>query len=96
MGISREAHRSIVFGTAQFGGLDLGHLAAYQGQPFAILNGPSSLQQHDWEDDALNAGLYTIGMWMYGKCTGARLRKVFTGSHDRKLDYWNMGTSALV
>jgi hypothetical protein len=32
MGISRKAHRSIVFGTAQFGGLSLEHLAAYQGQ----------------------------------------------------------------
>jgi hypothetical protein len=31
MGISRKAHRSIVFGTAQFGGLGLKHLAAYQG-----------------------------------------------------------------
>jgi hypothetical protein len=35
-------------------------------------------------------------MRLYMKCTGTRLRKVFTGSHDRKLDYWNMGTSALV
>jgi hypothetical protein len=31
MGISRKAHRSVVFGTAQFGGLGLEHLAAYQG-----------------------------------------------------------------
>jgi hypothetical protein len=31
MGICREAHRSVVFGTAQFGGLGLEHLAAYQG-----------------------------------------------------------------
>jgi hypothetical protein len=31
MGISRNAHRSVVFGTAQFGGLGLKHLAAYQG-----------------------------------------------------------------
>jgi hypothetical protein len=32
MGISRKAHRSVVFGTAQFGGLGMEHLAAYQGQ----------------------------------------------------------------
>jgi hypothetical protein len=31
MGISRKAHRSVVFGTSQFGGLRLEHLAAYQG-----------------------------------------------------------------
>jgi hypothetical protein len=31
MGISRKAHRSVVFGTAQFGGLGLDHLAANQG-----------------------------------------------------------------
>jgi hypothetical protein len=31
MGIGRKAHRSAVFGTAQFGGLGLEHLAAYQG-----------------------------------------------------------------
>jgi hypothetical protein len=31
MGISRKAHRSVAFGTAQFGGLGLEHLAAYQG-----------------------------------------------------------------
>jgi hypothetical protein len=31
MGISRKAHRSVVFGTSQFGGLVLEHLAAYQG-----------------------------------------------------------------
>jgi hypothetical protein len=31
MGIIRKAHRSVVFGTAQFGGLGLEHLAAYQG-----------------------------------------------------------------
>jgi hypothetical protein len=40
--------------------------------------------------------LYTIGMRMYRKCIGARLRKVLTGSHDGKLDNWNMGTSTLV
>jgi hypothetical protein len=31
MGISRKAHRSFVFGTAQFSGLGLEHLVAYQG-----------------------------------------------------------------
>jgi hypothetical protein len=31
MGISRKAHRSVVFGTDQFVGLGLEHLAAYQG-----------------------------------------------------------------
>jgi hypothetical protein len=31
MGISRKAHRSVVFGTAQYGGLGLEHLAAYKG-----------------------------------------------------------------
>jgi hypothetical protein len=31
MGTSRKAHRTVVFGTAQFGGLGLDHLAAYQG-----------------------------------------------------------------
>jgi hypothetical protein len=31
MGISRTAHRSVVFGMAQFGGLGLEHLAVYQG-----------------------------------------------------------------
>jgi hypothetical protein len=31
MGISRKARRSVVFCTAQFGGLGLEHLAAYQG-----------------------------------------------------------------
>jgi hypothetical protein len=31
MGTSRKAHRSVVFGTVQFGGLGLDHLAAYQG-----------------------------------------------------------------
>jgi hypothetical protein len=31
MGISRKAHRSVVFGTATFGGLGLEHLAASQG-----------------------------------------------------------------
>jgi hypothetical protein len=31
MGISRKAHRSVVFGTAQFDGLGLEHLTAYQG-----------------------------------------------------------------
>jgi hypothetical protein len=31
MGIHRKAHRSVVFGTAQFGGLGLEHLSAYQG-----------------------------------------------------------------
>jgi hypothetical protein len=30
MGISRKAHRSVVFGTAQFGELGLEHLAAYK------------------------------------------------------------------
>jgi hypothetical protein len=32
MGISRKAHWSVVFGTAQFGGLGMEHIAAYQGQ----------------------------------------------------------------
>jgi hypothetical protein len=31
MGINRKAHRIVVFGTAQFGGLGLKHLAAFQG-----------------------------------------------------------------
>jgi hypothetical protein len=31
MGISRKVHRSVVFSTAQFCGLSLEHLAAYQG-----------------------------------------------------------------
>jgi hypothetical protein len=31
MGIRRKAHRSVVFSTAQFGGLGLEHLASYQG-----------------------------------------------------------------
>jgi hypothetical protein len=31
MGISRKAHRSVVFGMAQFGGLGPEHLAVYQG-----------------------------------------------------------------
>jgi hypothetical protein len=31
MGISRKAHRSVVFATAQYGGLGQEHLAAYQG-----------------------------------------------------------------
>jgi hypothetical protein len=31
IGICRKAHQSVVFGTAQFGGLGLEHLAAYQG-----------------------------------------------------------------
>jgi hypothetical protein len=31
MGINSKAHRSVVFGTAQYGGLGLEHLAAYQG-----------------------------------------------------------------
>jgi hypothetical protein len=31
MGIIRKAHRSVVFVTAQFGGLGLEHLAVYQG-----------------------------------------------------------------
>jgi hypothetical protein len=31
MGISRKAHRSVVFGTAQYGGLGLEHIAYYQG-----------------------------------------------------------------
>jgi hypothetical protein len=48
------------------------------------------------QTDALNVGLYTTGMRMYRKCTGTRLRKVFTCYHDRKLDHWNMGTFALL
>jgi hypothetical protein len=32
MGIGRKAHPSVVFDTAQFGGLGLEHLAAYQGK----------------------------------------------------------------
>jgi hypothetical protein len=31
MGIRRKSHRSVFFGTAQFGGLGLEHLAEYQG-----------------------------------------------------------------
>jgi hypothetical protein len=31
MGIIRKSHRSVVFDTAQFGGLGMEHLAAYQG-----------------------------------------------------------------
>jgi hypothetical protein len=31
MGVSSKAHMSVVFGTAQYGGLGLEHLAAYQG-----------------------------------------------------------------
>jgi hypothetical protein len=31
MGISRKSQWSVVFGTAQFGGIGLEHLAAYQG-----------------------------------------------------------------
>jgi hypothetical protein len=46
--------------------------------------------------NALKAGLYTIIMWMFGKCTGERLRSVLTGFHDGKLDYRNLGTFALV
>jgi hypothetical protein len=33
---------------------------------------------------------------MLGKCSRGRLRKVFTGPDDVKLDYRNMGTPALV
>jgi hypothetical protein len=54
------------------------------------------MQHHHWKADALNSGLYTIGVRLYMKCLGTRLRKVFPGSHDGKLDHWNMGTSALV
>jgi hypothetical protein len=61
-----------------------------------IFNGSSPLQQHHRPANAINAGLYTIRMWMFGKCNGARLRKVFTGFHDGKLDYRNLGTLALV
>jgi hypothetical protein len=31
MGIIRKAHRSVDFGTAQFGGIGLEHLVVYQG-----------------------------------------------------------------
>jgi hypothetical protein len=31
MGMCRNAHNSVVFGTTQFGGFGLEHLAAYQG-----------------------------------------------------------------
>jgi hypothetical protein len=59
--------------------------------PFAIPNGSSTLQQHHWKADVLNYGLYTIGIRLYRKCIDARLRKVFSGSHDGKLDHWNIG-----
>jgi hypothetical protein len=88
MGISRKTHRSVIFSTAQLGGLGP--------QPFAIFNGPPPLQKHHRQANELNARLYTTRMRLYGKCTGTRLRKVFTGFHDGKLGYRNLGTLALL
>jgi hypothetical protein len=64
--------------------------------PFTIFNGPSPLQHHHKQANALNVGLHTIRMRLYRKYTGTRLLKVFTGFHEGKLGYRNLGTLALV
>jgi hypothetical protein len=61
-----------------------------------MFNGTYPLQQHHRQANALYDGLYTIRVRMLGKCSRARLRKVFTGPNDRKLDYRNLGTPVLV
>jgi hypothetical protein len=93
MGITRKAHRSVVFGTAQFGGLGLEHLAAYQGHTrLQYLMGhircnstTGKLMRLMLDYTQLECG-----------CSRRRLRKLFTGPDDVKLDYRNMGTPALV
>jgi hypothetical protein len=91
-----KAYRIVVFDMAQFGGLGMERPAAYQGNSRLQPSGSSPMQHHPWQDDALNAGLYTTGMRLFWKYTGTRIRKVLMCSRDRKLDHWNMGTFSLV
>jgi hypothetical protein len=59
-------------------------------------HGTSPLQQHHWQAHALDAGLYTTRVWVLGKFSLGRLRKVFTGPVDGKLNYRYVGTPTLV
>jgi hypothetical protein len=93
MGISRESHRSVVFGTDQYGGSGLENIADCQGHiRLQYLMGHLTCNS--------NTGKLMRSMLDYTQlecgCTGTRLRKVFKCYHDRKLDHCNVGTFALV
>jgi hypothetical protein len=44
----------------------------------------------------LDIGLYKTRVRMLGIWSRGRLRKVFMGPDDVKLDYWNMGTPVIM
>jgi hypothetical protein len=97
MGISRKAHRSVVFDTAQFGGLGLEHLAAYQGHNrLQYLMG--HLRCNSTTGKLMRSMLdYTqLECSCSGNVLEENLRKVFTGPVDGKLDHRYLGTSTLV
>jgi hypothetical protein len=97
MGISRKAHRSVVFDTTQFGGLGLEHIASYQGQNrLQYLMGhlrcnstTGKLMRSMLDNTQLECG-----------CLGNVLEQYY-GRYSRvlmtaKLDYRNLGTPVLV
>jgi hypothetical protein len=82
MGISRKAPMVIIFGTAHCGGLGLEHLADYQGHSHL-----QYLMGHLLCDSTTGKLMrsmldYTQLEWLYSKCVGTRLRKVFKYYHD--------------
>jgi hypothetical protein len=94
MGIIRKAHRSVVFGTAQFGGLGLKHLAANQGDNhLQYLMG--HLRCNSTIGKLMRSMLdYTQLEW---GCSGkSKIAEGIHGPNDGKLDYRNLGTPVLV
>jgi hypothetical protein len=93
MGISRKTHRSVVFGTDQFGGLGLEHLAAYQGH-----NRLQYLMGHLRCNSTTGKLMRSILDYTQLECgcLGNVLEEDYEGPDYGKLDYQNMGTPALV
>jgi hypothetical protein len=93
MGIARTAPRSVVFGTAQYGGLGLTHLAALQGHTclqyllghLRCGDATGCLMQMLLEYTQLECGL----SW---KSTRTRLQQLLSSSHKYELDHGRVGT----
>jgi hypothetical protein len=96
LGIARPAPRAIVFGTSQFGGLGLTHLAVLQGHTLIQYLVTYKKWRHNWEPYSNDPGIYTTIVWVSWQSTGARLQQICSTAHKYKLDNRSMGVSTYV
>jgi hypothetical protein len=97
MGISRKTHRSVVFGTAQFGGVGLEHLAAYQGHNrLQYLMGHLRCNSTTCKRMRSMLDYTQLECGCSGNVLEEDYERYSLGPVDIKLDYQYMGAPALV